>query len=91
MDSVELSEWQIFDSIDPIGAWRDDYSNGLLCALHANMNRKKGAKPYTPQDFMPFLQQEEIDKQQAMEDAFLAFAVGHNQKLEKVPPLKLSE
>lgn len=81
VDSKELTEWQIFDSLDPIGAWRDDYANGIACALHANMNRKRGSKPFTPQDFMPFMQPSEEEKQEQMQNEFMRFVEGLNAKV----------
>jgi hypothetical protein len=50
-----MTEWRAFDSVEPIGAWRTDYGFGMLCALLANINRKKGAPPFKAMDFMPFM------------------------------------
>jgi len=30
-----------------------DYRTGLVCAVLANLYRKKGKRPFKPQDFMP--------------------------------------
>ena len=86
IDSRELTEWQIFDSIDPIGAWRDDYASGLLCALQANMNRRKGAKAFVPQDFMPFVPRDsEPASAEAMEHQFMAYIHQHNKAYTQPP------
>lgn len=61
LTSEELQEWMIFDSIEPIGAWRGDFQFGMLCALFANANRRKGAPPFKPMDFMPFMPDNESD------------------------------
>ena len=75
MTSWEYSEWQAFDAIEPIGAWRMDYNFGMLCALNANMNRSKGSKAFSAQDFMPFLPQPtEEEKMRKLEEQFMSFA-----------------
>lgn len=84
MDSVEYSEWLAFDAIEPIGSRRDDYNAAMQCALHANMNRKVGAKAYEPLDFMPFMPQEtEEEKQARMQKEFEAWARTYNANLKK--------
>ena len=52
IDSLELSEFQAFYELDPWGEQRADLRIGQLCALTFNPNRKKGAAPATPADFM---------------------------------------
>lgn len=57
LTSAQLSEWEAYDRLDPIGKWRDDYSFAVLNALIVNIVNKlygKGkGKQYTPNDFMP--------------------------------------
>lgn len=55
LTSEELSEWIVYDSIEPIGQHRLDFGFGIIAALLANVNRKKGGKPFKPLDFMPFV------------------------------------
>lgn len=55
LTSEELTEWMVYDAMEPIGQHRLDYGFGILSALVANVNRKKGGKPFRPIDFMPFL------------------------------------
>lgn len=59
LDSYELTEWQIFDGIEPIGFARTDYNAGMICSLLANANRRKGSPPITPSEFMPFVEKPE--------------------------------
>jgi hypothetical protein len=61
MSSRELSEWQAYDQIEPIGWYRVDLAAAIIAALLANQNRKKGAPAFKPSDFMPFLEKPEID------------------------------
>ena len=55
VSSRELGEWMAYERIEPFGETRADLRVGMLTSLTANINRKKGATPFTPQDFMPFL------------------------------------
>jgi hypothetical protein len=61
MSSQELSEWMAYDRLEPIGWARVDLIGGLICSLLANSNRKRGAAPFKPSDFMPFLEKPEVD------------------------------
>lgn len=49
----KLMEWQAYDLIDPFGQDREDYRMGMVVAALLNPHRKKGAKAFTPGDFMP--------------------------------------
>ena len=51
MSAHELTEWMIFDSIEPIGEPRADLRAGIIASLvwNANWTAKK-----TPFDFMPY-------------------------------------
>ncbi len=62
MTSEEWTEWQAFDAVEPIGAWRDDYNAGMMMALLANVNRKRGSTPFKPLDFMPFVRDDDYGK-----------------------------
>lgn len=55
VSSEEMTGWLAFDRVEPIGGWRMDYGFAMLAALQANINRKKGSKPFKTVDFMPFL------------------------------------
>jgi len=58
LTSEQLSEWEAYDRLDPIGSWREDYRLAYLSALVTNiaisMNVKKGTTPElkSPIDFM---------------------------------------
>lgn len=55
LTSSQLSEWEAYNSIDPVGEWRRDYMIASMMALIANINRDTKKKPeaYTHLDFMP--------------------------------------
>lgn len=49
LTSEQLSEWEAYDRLEPIGRQRDDYRTALLCSVVTNIARsvwhKKGTKP----------------------------------------------
>lgn len=51
-----MSEWEVYDRLDPIGTWRDDYRLAFVCALLSNLTLsvygKRGTKMTLPTDFM---------------------------------------
>lgn len=58
LTSSQISEWEVYDKLDPIGSWRDDYQTAALLALITNLANsiygKKGEiKTVTALDFMP--------------------------------------
>jgi len=56
---VQLSEWEAYDRLDPIGTWRDDFRGAKLESLIINivntLYAEKNKKPIvtTALDFMP--------------------------------------
>ena len=53
ISSAELTEWMAFSMLEPIGHERGDLQAAVVAATMANINRKKGKKPFKPADFMP--------------------------------------
>ena len=57
LTSVQLSEWEAYGRLDPIGEWRADFRMAYLCTIVTNIARKvhgeKGAKMAVPLDFIP--------------------------------------
>ena len=58
--SRDVAEWMAYASIEPFGEERADLRAGIIASVIANVNRdpKKRATPFTPQDFMPFVERE---------------------------------
>ena len=58
LTSKQISEWEAFDRIDPIGSWREDFRLAKIESLITNIVQqlyaKKGTKPKltSPLDFM---------------------------------------
>lgn len=54
IDSRELTEWAAFERVEgPIGATRTDGQAGIIASTFANAHRKKGAKAFEVDDFVP--------------------------------------
>lgn len=48
----ELRYWQVWMAREPLPGHRVEYVLAQIAANHVNMNRKKGASPLKPADFM---------------------------------------
>jgi hypothetical protein len=73
--STQLSEWEAYDKIDPVGSWRDDYRIAVLDSLIVNivskLYAKKGYSPkeVLPTDFMPsWAGEKRIEQKQSVTD-----------------------
>ena len=101
LTSKQISEWEAYDRLDPIGEWREDfrlaYLSSLITNISISVHGKKGAKLTQPIDFMLEWGKEkkEIEKQSTdqIKEALMSFAKGQNRrvKLEKGginPPVK---
>ena len=57
LTSAQLSEWEAYDRLDPVGTWREDFRMANIICYIVNTARsihgKKGIKMTTPIDFMP--------------------------------------
>ena len=51
--SRELTEWMAFEQLEPFGSRASYYGHAITAATIANVYRKKGAKAYTAEDFIP--------------------------------------
>jgi hypothetical protein len=49
----ELTEWEAFDRLEPIGPARLEVMLGVLCSLTANAHRGKNSRRYKVGDFIP--------------------------------------
>lgn len=53
VSSRELTEWMLYYQIEPFGTEAAFMGHAITSSVVANANRKKGKKPFTPDDFMP--------------------------------------
>ena len=75
---MQLSEWQAYDRLDPVGKWRGELGWASLCSLITNITKQlyseKGKKPefVSPNDFMikwgEIEEQEPEPKKQSVEE-----------------------
>lgn len=102
LTSVQLSEWEAYDTLDPIGTWREDYRTASLEALMVNiiqsLYHKENETPQTTTaiDFMPIWDKEarkvaEKPVQQSitdMKDLLMSLANSQNKKEERKKALQ---
>ena len=66
--SAQLSEWEAYDRLDPIGSWRHDFNHAQLISTITNIasaiHHEEGKEPTmtTAGDFMPIWDKEERKK-----------------------------
>ena len=102
LTSEQLSEWEAYDRIDPIGMWRVDFNFATLKSLLVNIaqaqNRRKGEQlnPVAPIDFMPDwsgelaeMKKRERQSPEEMKSLLLSFARSHNERLKKEEERKI--
>jgi len=53
LSSAQIAEWIAYYNVEPFGFTTDWLRTGVVAAMIANVNRKKGAKPAMPEDFVP--------------------------------------
>lgn len=54
VSSAELTEWVAYERMTgPLGQQRDDMNAGIITAMIANVNRKKGSRERKPAEFIP--------------------------------------
>ena len=102
LTSRQISEWEAYDRIDPIGAWRDDFRIAKLESLITNIVQqlyaKKEVTPImtTPMDFMVDWtgegKEREVGKQtvEQQKQILMSWANSQNRrvKTDKTPPVK---
>lgn len=101
LTSEQVSEWEAYDRLDPIGEWREDFRMASLQTTIFNLalqiHGKKGAKLAEVKDFLPEWDSEgKVPKVQTMEEMkawALNFAQVHNASLNKgiSPPKRVPQ
>ena len=67
LTSRQLSEAMAYEAIDPWGEWRSDLRTGIMAATVANAWRAPETTAYTPSDFMPKFEPDEIEQDEDTE------------------------
>ena len=101
LTSKQISEWEAYDRIDPIGEWRNDFRIAKLESLITNIVQQlyatKGSKPTitTPMDFMVDWSGDKVQevKKQSVEEmkaVMMGIASSQNKKpkMRNTPPVK---
>lgn len=98
LTSVQLSEWEAYDRLDPIGEWRADFRTASLISKIVNIAQaiwgEEGVEMTVPLDFMPEWDKEdsiEPKKQQTVEEmkqVMLSMAGRQNRKIKRKKRLK---
>ena len=94
LTSRQISEWEAYDTLDPIGSWRDEFRTARIESLLLNIVNHLFAKDgTTPQlleaiDFIPDWtgEREPKTKKQSVEEmkqALMSWATSHNKSLER--------
>lgn len=87
LTSKQISEWEAYDRLDPIGTWRDDFRLAYLSSLVTNIairtQGKEGTKLTVPTDFMlEWGKEKEEIVQQSMEDMKMTILeIAHTQNV----------
>lgn len=92
LTSYQLSEWEAYDRIDPIGSWRDDFRISYIASLLTNLvirvHGKKGAKLTEVKEFLfdwsGEIRKGELTKKQSPEEMkaiMMAIAAGQNKRV----------
>lgn len=68
MGAAEFDAWRVYANLAPIGEARADWRTGILAATIVNVvGQAAGGDPQaTPQQFMPFLPQQDDDEETEM-------------------------
>ncbi len=69
MGSDELTEWMAFYQLEPFGDFRADLRSAIVASTLANAHRSKEGKPFTPEDFMPFVDKKNRSDQSKASEA----------------------
>lgn len=67
LTSEQFSYWMAYNRLEPfgpLGAWQ---RSGQIASMIGNTHLRKGARPFTPQDFMPAKPKGEASRQSLSE------------------------
>jgi hypothetical protein len=95
---VQLQEWEAYDTLDPVGTWRDDFRMAKVESLIVNISNaihhKKNVTPAitSPIDFMvdwtgeekPEAKKQSVEE---MKEIFVSMAKEHNERVGRMSML----
>lgn len=84
ISSAEFAEWMAYYHLEPFGFHANFLQAGIIASTIANANRKKGAKPFKPNDFIPKSQYEILgipkDSMEKIKEFFTGIASVKNKR-----------
>ena len=79
-----LAEWMEYSTINPFSETRGDLRMAIVACLIANIHRRKGARAFDVDDFMPkFRTRPRRQTAQQMEAVMMAFAAAQNASVKR--------
>ena len=70
LSSRELTEWMIYEQMEPFGERGAYLRSGIIAAMLHNVNRGKGDEAASPEDYMPESMTEERSKPEPVSPLF---------------------
>lgn len=64
----QFLEWEVYYSLEPFGGLRADYRAASIACVIANVNRAKGQKQFSLQDFLLKFDSEAVPKKQTWQE-----------------------
>ena len=74
ISSAELTEWMVYYQLEPFGQETQYIGPAITSAILANVNRKKGDKTHSADEFMPKFEKEEKSPEQMLSFAAMITA-----------------
>jgi hypothetical protein len=79
LTAEQLTEWAVYFNLEPEADRRADSLAAQLLAMTGNINRSEEAKPFTPNDFMPWIESpkevsKEVDPRENYEKMYQLFS-----------------
>ena len=74
ISSAELTEWMVYYQLEPFGQETQYIGSAITSAILANVNRKKGDKAHSADEFMPKFEKEEKTPEQMLSFAAMITA-----------------
>lgn len=62
MGAREFRQWMHYFKAEPFGPVRDNLHAGQIAAMLYNANRRKGARPMSPADFLLMTERERMER-----------------------------
>ena len=68
LTAEQILEWELYFKKEPFGHELGFYQAGIISSVIANVNRGKGARAFSPEDFIPEMYLAKVKKKQSMKE-----------------------